>query len=165
MAVPWSDVPSTTWARGQDANTLWGVPGGADPSQADKGVQVIYKKRYCYSVSWRPSPRDSYRFPRLCLLFPHELIEAQREGWSICFCSGHPRVVNLWTPGQEVKGLSVVRLAGQTNSEKATKLFQLLLLCSTFSLHFSTTYVSFLKVWPSFTVVIIFTSTHELLRF
>lgn len=47
---------------------LWDIPWGTDVSQADKGVQVIYKKRYCFSVSRCQSQWDVDRFSGLCLL-------------------------------------------------------------------------------------------------
>lgn len=60
---------------------LWDIPQGADVSQADKGVRVIYKKRYCFSASRCQSQWGADRFSGLCLLL--------FRGW--------------WQPGQEVK--------------------------------------------------------------
>ena len=59
---------------------LWDVPQGSDLSRADKGVQVIYKKRHCFSVSWCLSQWDTDRFSWLCLLSLEELMATQREG-------------------------------------------------------------------------------------
>lgn len=44
---PRSDVPSIMSARRQDATHCETSFWGADLSQADRGVRVIYKKRYC----------------------------------------------------------------------------------------------------------------------
>lgn len=55
--------------RTKTQTPLWDVSKDTDLSQADKGVQVIYKKRYCYSVSCRHSLWDIDRFPRPVFMF------------------------------------------------------------------------------------------------